>query len=775
MSRTSRFLITFAALALASSQVACISEGNTPARTDAGRPDADSPDLGPGDAGIDDLGADDLGADDLGVDDLGAADAGAMDAAVARSASVYDVQDPSRATFAPPGTLVRIAGVRITAVDTLMEAGLGGVGDVWIQEPAAGLFSGVQVYQPTLVPCAGASAIARGDVVTVEGFTTEFAVPSDTSGETVTELVGALVTCTTPAASAGALPVETALASSLLGTPASAEPYEGLPVVLTGLDALALPDMFGAFPVTGELLVDDALYAHPVSRRDRFLRLAGLVHYTFGTVRLFPRDAADILLDAPRPLEDLAGAWACTDRVDSDGDTLVDCADPDCSRSPFCVGAPARVRVQDVQDATSPAHPAPGARVVLEGPLVVTAVDTYAEAGGTGSTGSVHVQDVAAASPAFSGILVFVPTILRCDGAPLAVGDQVVVVGRYEEYAGDPPDATIGTLTEITAGTVACVSSGPAPSPALVADSADLAGNTPREGGTGEPWEGVLVEVRGLDVVSAPGPFGEWRVQGGLRVDDDLHAASPAPAMGERLGSLVGVLSSVNGNFQLEPRSEADIVRVPLETTADLCGNGVDDDVDGLADCADLDCCAVTECSGTLVLSEVVYDAPSTDDGKEWIEVLNPGPGAAQLGCFRVGAGTTSWSAATPLLPARSVAPGDCLVIGGPTDCGGATCDVPTAFVPVLPNTSSTAVPGVGLFRGATIGAMSVPVDAVTYGTGTPTLVSPSGTAFAAPSVGAAVATRTAARSVERFGAPASASWRVQTTPTPGVCTAITP
>jgi hypothetical protein len=127
------------------------------------------------------------------------------------------------------------------------------------------------------------------------------------------------------------------------------------------------------------------------------------------------------------------------------------------------------------------------------------------------------------------------------------------------------------------------------------------------------------------------------------------------------------------------------------------------------------------------------------------------------------------------VLPARSVAPGECLVIGGPTDCGGASCGVALDFAPDLPNSSSTAVPGVGLFPGATIGAMSVPVDAVTYGTGTPTLVSPSGTAFTAPSVGAAVATSTAARSVERFGVPASASWRVQTTPTPGVCTAITP
>ncbi len=151
--------------------------------------------------------------------------------------------------------------------------------------------------------------------------------------------------------------------------------------------------------------------------------------------------------------------------------------------------------------------------------------------------------------------------------------------------------------------------------------------------------------------------------------------------------------------------------------------------------------------------------------------MFNPGPGAAQLGCFLVGSGATSWGASTPNLPARTVAPGECLVVGGPTTCGTGTCGVAIDFAPDLPNTSSAAVPGVGLFRGATVGAMSVPVDAVTYGAGTPLLVSPSGTVFAAASVGAAVAPR----SVERFGAPAAATWRVQTTPTPGVCAAITP
>lgn len=122
-------------------------------------------------------------------------------------------------------------------------------------------------------------------------------------------------------------------------------------------------------------------------------------------------------------------------------------------------------------------------------------------------------------------------------------------------------------------------------------------------------------------------------------------------------------------------------------------------------------------------------------------------------------------------LPLRVVAPGECLVVGGPTSCSGATCDVPSDFSPDLLNTSTVGAPGLGLFQGTTVTAASVPTDAVVYGTGTLRLLSPAGTVFTAVSV-APVAPNT---SIERYGAPADATWRAQAVPTPGVCTAITP
>jgi hypothetical protein len=436
--------------------------------------------------------------------------------------------------------------------------------------------------------------------------------------------------------------------------------------------------------------------------------------------------------------------------------------------------APRRVRVQDLQDPRTSGRPATGTRVQLAGPLVVTAVDTFAEPGsGMAATGNVFVQDTAAPSAEYSGIFVFQPTVEGCGGEALRVGDQVYVAGRYEEYApGTPPDTSSGTLTELASAFVACASRGAEPAATVIADPATLAGNTPPEMGSGEPYEGVLVEVRGVTVTMPAGMFGEFRVTGDLRVDDDLYRITPMT--GTRFSRLAGVLHFQNGVFQLQPRSAADVVIGPDENDPAACGNGMDDDGDGLTDCADLDCCGVAACHGRLVLSEVVYDATGADDGKEWVELANVGGGAAQLGCWSIGSGALNYaySRVAPL-PARLVPAGGCIVVGGPTECSGpaTNCTVPQDFNPDLLNTATMGVPGVGLFRQRDVTTTSVPSDAVVYGTGTPMLLSPAGTPFAAPSVAGV----TAGRSIERFGPSSANTWRQQATPTPGVCTAVMP
>lgn len=724
-------------------------------------------DTGPGDGGpsVDGGPSDAARPDDARADDAATGDAGGEDGGAPVTVTIFEVQDPDAPGHVPVGAVVRIEGALIAAVDTFEEdgAGLGNLGDVWIADPAGGPFSGLHVYEPAHVPCAGRSALARGDVVTAIGRVQEFAVPSDGSGRTVTQLVGATVTCTSAGGGAGPAAQPIADPSTLLDDP-TAEPWEGVLVELSGVEASADPDRFGTFPLRAGPPVDDDLYRHPGTRRDRFVTLRGVLHYMFGRWALYPRDAADVTLGTPRVLEDESGAWGCGDGEDSDGDGAVDCADADCAGSIFCRGAALRVRVSDVQDEASPAHPAAGSDVALVGPLVVTAVDTFEEMVGPGYTGSVVVQDPAASAPQRSGIHVFVPTIEGCAGGALALGDRVYVAGRYEEYAaaGD----TGGTLTEITSGIVSCRMPGAPMSPVVLATPSDLA-----SAATAEPWEGVLVEIRDVSVTMPAGTYGRFQVSGGVYVDDDLHRASVA--LGDRLSRIAGILT-YQFEYQLEPRSPADVVIAPTERDDATCGNGLDDDGDGAADCADLDCCATAPCAGAvaarrLILSEVVYDVVGADSGHEWVELRNAGTSAIPLACYALGNGSMTYRYSIAQLPPIAVPPGGCVLIGGP-DCGGGACTADLDFEPDYLNVSTGAA-GVALLYGtlASITDATIPVDAVIYG-GANTGMLRDATGAIPPT--AHVADVAAGHSIARS---ATGAWTDLATPTPGTCTTWTP
>lgn len=677
--------------------------------------------------------------------------------------SIFAIQDESRADHVAAGAVVRIEGVILAAVDAFEENGdtLGDVGDVWIADPAGGPFSGLHVYEPEHVGCAGAP-LAPGAVVNVEGTVQEFAVPSDMSGRTVTQLAMARVTCVTAGGSSGVVP-EVLADASVLTDDAIAEQWEGVLVELSNVEASTDPDRFGTFSLRVGPAVDDDLYRHEGSRRDRFTTLRGIHHYMFGRWALYPRAAADVALGTPRMVEDESGAWGCADGADSDGDLAVDCADSDCVGSPLCAGT--RVRVQDVQDLGSAMHPAVSTDVILAGPLVVTAVDTFAEMVGEPYTGTIVVQDGAAADPRFSGIHVFLPTIEAC-GASLAVGDRVYVAGRYVEYAA--PGDTGGALTEIIEGFVSCQAPGAPLAPARIAAPSDLSAAA-----TAEPFEGVLVDVVDVSVTMPAGMFGRFQVSGGVFVDDDFYRVSVA--MGDRFARLAGVLT-YQFEYQLEPRDAGDVVLAPTERDAAACSNGTDDDGDGQIDCNDLDCCGTTACmpSAALGLSEVLYDAasPGTDDGREWIEIRNAGATAIPLGCYVMGSGAVSYRYSIAQLPPITIPAGGCVVIGGP-DCGGAACTADLNFTPDLHNGAGTAAgaSGVALFHGlaADVTATSVPVDAVLYGTtNTAMLLDRSGSAPAMAHVADVGAGQSIARS-------ASGMWAAEPTPTPGTCAMFTP
>lgn len=740
---------SFARFAVWVVTIAGCGDGSTPPASDAGR-----------DGGLADVGT------DVTRDSGGATDTGPpVDAGGAVPVTIFQIQDPSAVGHVAAGTVVRIEGALVSAVDSFEERGAGMfTGDVWIADRAGGPYSGLHVYMPAHAPCPDTGGLALGDVVTVEGRVQEFAVPTDGSGRTVTQIVGGNVRCTTSGVGSGPAPAPITVAELL--DDARAERWEGVLVRASGLEAISDPDPFGALPLRTAPPIDDDLYRHMGSLRDTFTRLDAIFHYMYGRWAFYPRASSDVEVGTPRVIEWEEGQWGCADGADGDGDGAIDCADADCASLRFCDGP--TVTVADVQDVTRAAHPAADTPVALAGPLVVTAIDTFEEMPGPAYAGTVVVQDPSAASAAYSGIHVFVPTIEPC-GAALALGDRVYVAGTYREYA-DASD-TNGTLTEIANGVVSCASGGAPLAPTAIPSAADLAAAM-----SAEPWEGVLVEIAGLEVTMPPGAFGRFVVTGGVAIDDDLYRASVVA--GDRLSRVVGVLSYAF-EYQLEPRSAADVVIAPTERGDASCGNGMDDDGDGATDCGDLDCCSTSPCAGAvstrrLILSEVLYDAPSpgSDDGREWVEIRNAGTSAVPLACYALGnGGAGGYDYSIAQLPPIMVPAGGCVVIGGP-DCGAASCAAALDFEPDYLNgpTAAAMSAGVALHYGrlGDITDATVPLDAVIYGTlNDGGLLDASGTAPAMAHVADA-----ASGSIERT---ADGTWAVRGTPGPGTCTTFTP
>ena len=704
---------------------------------------------------------------DSDTTDSGATDSGVGDGGpTVVTATIPQIQNPTATGHVPVGAQVRVIGVRVAALDTFEEngAGMGRTSDVWVADAAGGQWSGVQVVMPSVTTCAGHATLALGDVVDVLGTVRETSDPTDGSGRSVTQILAGSISCTTVGDGMGPTPAVVTDARTLADD-TMAEAWEGVVIQLSSIDAIGATDTMGSQALRNAPPIDDDLFHYVGTRRDHFDALRGVFTYEIGRWELLPRAMSDIVVGAPRMIEDGAGAWACADGADSDGDGAVDCADVDCVGSFFC--GRATVTVQDLQDPTHAMHPAVGTPVALHGPLTVTSIDSFAEMTGPGYIGTIVVQDATATDPRYSGVHVFVPRVEACGGA-LALGDQVYVAGNYAEYAASGDS---GMRTELDSGLVSCRSSGTAIAPTPIAMPANLA-----TAATAEPYEGVLVSIGGVSVTMPAGMYGRFQVTGGVYVDDDVYRATVAN--GDALSSVVGVLTYSFG-YQLEPRMSADVVVGPTEHDDAACGNGMDDDHDGHADCEDTDCCATAPCMGAvsarrLILSEVLYDVAgggaTGDDGHEWIELRNAGTTAVPLSCYTLGNGVTSYRYSFAQLPTTTIPAGGCILVGGP-DCGGPACTDTINFNPDLHNVSAGAAAGVALMYGlsASLTDATVPVDAVIYGdANTGHLIDATG----ATPTGTMVPTVTAGHSISRT---ATGGWADTSLPTPGACTTYTP
>lgn len=228
-----------------------------------------------------------------------------------------------------------------------------------------------------------------------------------------------------------------------------------------------------------------------------------------------------------------------TDQADMDDDGKGDVCDP-CPMAPNPGAAACPSTVYEINDGTIPL----GTAVSLSG-LIVT---------GVASNGYWIQQDPTSTDfdgIDFSGIFVFTSTMPTGIGR----GDRVdIVSAMVSEFGGGLQLATPTAMVTMAGGSV------PAP---VVVEPAEIATG----GARAAALTGVLVRVETVTVVANDLGFGEFSVDDGLRVDDQMYLADPFPAVGEMLASITGPLNFNFDDTKIEPRDSADLVFAGLRLT----------------------------------------------------------------------------------------------------------------------------------------------------------------------------------------------------------------
>ncbi len=225
------------------------------------------------------------------------------------------------------------------------------------------------------------------------------------------------------------------------------------------------------------------------------------------------------------------------DQADADGDMHGDVCDP-CpdAANPGAAGCPTTVYAirRGMVDA--------GTVVALDG-LVVTAV------AGDGFYAQQAEGTADYAGPDFSGIFVYTgsaPSVSR--------GELVTVTGAEFLERFDRTELENAAFT---------TAPGTEPAPLVVAPT-DIATG----GARAEALESVLVRVENVTVTDAmpdaPDDFGEFAVDGGLRVDDEMYRVMPFPTVGEMFAQISGPLGWSFANTKVRPRDVADVVPASL-------------------------------------------------------------------------------------------------------------------------------------------------------------------------------------------------------------------
>jgi hypothetical protein len=476
-------------------------------------------------------------------------------------ATIYDIQQG----VIPENTVVTINGVVVTAIDTYAERADGTrVGNIWIQEPAGGAYSGILVFG---APAAVVDDLVVGDVVNVAGASiTEFAFnPGLPGGEQTPRR-------TTELQPGDAGVIEVTRVSS--GAPPEPEPVDALAIarmddhgdrptardnewekwegVLIRIENVTQRNEaqeisgeanFLGFGLNGGLETDTSLAPFPtgVAANGCIASITGIGDYFFN-YKILARETSEMVLNGTGCAPAEEGDSACSDGEDNDSNGWADCEDRSCQLSaPACVTATTATAVQ--------MGTVVGA-VTLENVFVT---------GVTFNRSNLYVQDALAAAP-YNGVYVFRGGSSVEDLPPeIEPGAVVDIAGIVTEFQG---------YTEITNPTVTFVSA-PTGQPTPIAT--DIA--TLLDPAMAEPYEGVYVRLSNAEVteaVEAGGPMGfdyyYLLAQGASSIyaDDDIHRGSPD--VGDCFATIAGIFgynqftSPVPAHVNLLPTKAADLV-----------------------------------------------------------------------------------------------------------------------------------------------------------------------------------------------------------------------
>ncbi len=246
--------------------------------------------------------------------------------------TIYQIQDDTDPGHLQAGDQVRIERVVVTAVDKY-DSGDGRTGNVWVQEPAGGAFSGVMVFAPSILPGGDLESINVGDLVDVSGEIDEFALTEDTSGRTTTEIANGTVTVL---GVADPLEPEVVSVQELITDP-SAEQWESVLVRVLNIRATDKNDSYKEVTYTGGLVGDDELWdLFGATTVDTcYGQVTGVMNYFFKYF-LMPRSDADIVEGVSTDCA-TASDEICDDGIDNNGNTFIDCDDWDCQNDPACI------------------------------------------------------------------------------------------------------------------------------------------------------------------------------------------------------------------------------------------------------------------------------------------------------------------------------------------------------------------------------------------------------------------------------------------------------